>query len=76
MSRSDIGAVAKLRRSDFYEVSDQNCLRFHEKGGKVREILVRHDLMEFLDEYLDASGLRYSEPSSPLFRTTVRRKSD
>ena len=68
-----VGAVAKLRRSDFYEVADQYCLRFHEKGGKVREIPVRHDLLEFLNAYLDVSGLRYSEPSSPLFRTAIRR---
>lgn len=68
-----VGAVAKLRRRDFYEVGDQFCLRFHEKGGKVREIPVRHDLQLALNEYLDSSGLRYAEPSSPLFRTTVRR---
>ncbi len=68
-----VGAVAKLRRSDFYEVADQHCLRFHEKGGKVREIPVRHDLLEFLNAYLEVSGLRYSESSSPLFRTAVRR---
>lgn len=68
-----VGAVAKLRRSDFYGVADQHCLRFHEKGGKVREIPVRHDLLEILNAYLEVSGLRYSEPSSPLFRTAVRR---
>lgn len=68
-----VGAVAKLKRSDFYEVADQHCLRFHEKGGKVREIPVRHDLLEFLHAYLEVSGLRYSEPSLPLFRTVVRR---
>ena len=68
-----VGAVAKLRRSDFYDVANQYCLRFHEKGGKVREIPVRHDLLEFLNAYLEVSGLQYSEPSSPLFRTTVRR---
>ena len=68
-----VGAVAKLRRSDFYEVAGQACLRFHEKGGKVREIPLRHDLLEFLQTYLDLSGLRFGEPSAPLFRTTVRR---
>lgn len=68
-----VGAVAKLRRRDFYEVGDQFCLRFHEKGGKVREIPVRHDLQLSLNEYLDQSGLRYADPSSPLFRTAIRR---
>jgi integrase/recombinase XerD len=68
-----VGAVAKLRRSDFYNVGDQHCLRFHEKNGKRREIPVRHDLQEFLLSYLAAAGLDYSEPTTPLFRTTVRR---
>jgi hypothetical protein len=60
-------------RWDFYGVADQHCLRFHEKGGKVREIPVRHDLLAFLNAYLDLGGLRYSESSSPLFRAAVRR---
>jgi site-specific recombinase XerD len=68
-----VGAVAKLRRRDFYEVGDQCCLRFHEKGGKVREIPVRHDLQRALNAYLDQSGLRNAEPSSPLFRSATRR---
>ena len=68
-----VGAVAKLRRSDFYDVGDQYCLRFHEKNGKVREIPVRHDLQLSIAEYLDCTGLLYAAPASPLFRTTVRR---
>ena len=68
-----VGAVAKLRLRDFYEVGDQFCLRFHEKGGKVREIPVRHDLQRSLNEYLDRSGLRYADPSLPFFHTAIRR---
>jgi site-specific recombinase XerD len=68
-----VGAVAKLRRRDFYQVSDQACLRFYEKGGKVREIPVRHDLQQALHQYLERSGILYADPASPLFRTTVRR---
>lgn len=68
-----VGAVARLRRCDFYESGDQFCLRFSEKGGKSREIPVRHDLRQFITEYLNAAGLDYSEKQSPLFRTTIRR---
>lgn len=68
-----VGAVAKLRRCDFYEASSQLCLRFHEKGGKLREIPVRYDLQLAIDEYLDASGIRYADPTSPLFVTANRR---
>ncbi len=68
-----VGAVSKLRLRDFYEIGDQFCLRFHEKGGKVREIPVRHDLQVALNDYLDQSGLRHADPASPLFRTAIRR---
>lgn len=68
-----VGAVARLRRCDFYDLGDQHSLRFHEKNGKVREIPVRHDLQTYLQEYLAAGGVESSEPGSPLFRTTVRR---
>lgn len=68
-----VGAVAKLRRGDFYSVADQYCFRFLEKGGKSREIPVRHDLRQFVIDYLNAANLDYAEKSLPLFRTTVRR---
>ncbi len=68
-----VGAVAKLRRRDFYETGDQFCLRFHEKGGKVREIPVRHDLQQALIRYLEATDLRFADPVSILFRTANRR---
>ena len=38
------GAVAKLRLQDFQHEGTQYVLRFQEKGGKSREIPVRHDL--------------------------------
>ncbi len=68
-----VGAVAKLRHGDFYDAGDQHCLRFNEKGGKSREIPVRHDLRGFLLDYLRTSGLDHSDKSRPLFRTTTRR---
>ena len=68
-----VGAVSGLRRQDFVDVGDQYCLRFTDKGGKSREIPVRHDLQQFLFDYLDAGGLRDAEPASGLFRTTVRK---
>lgn len=68
-----VGAVAKLRHRDFYQEARDYCLRFQEKGGKVREIPVREDLLNALDAYLDSASLRYAEPSSPLFRSTIRR---
>lgn len=68
-----VGAVAKLRRTDFYDCGDQYSLRFLEKGGKLREIPVRHDLREFLLDYLAEFRIAGSEPNPPLFRTSIRR---
>lgn len=68
-----VGAVAALRRGDFYDLGDQHCLRFSEKGGKSREIPVRHDLQKFIGDYLTAGGTEYADKSKPLFRTTVRK---
>ncbi len=68
-----VGAVAKLRRGDFYDLAGQSYLRFTEKGGKSREIPVRHDLRGFILDYLVANHLEYSDKSSPLFRSALGR---
>ncbi len=68
-----VGAVAKLRRGDFQDLGGHSSFRFSEKGGKSREIPVRHDLEGFIREYLAAGCLEEAEKTSPLFRTTVRR---
>ncbi len=68
-----VGAVARLRRGDFFDTGDQHCLRFTEKGTKHREIPVRHDLRGYILDYLAAGGLEFSDKPTPLFRTTVRR---
>ncbi len=64
--------MAKLRRRDFYFVGEQWSLRFHEKGGKSREIPVRHDLQAYLSEYLAAAGLR-GAPKHERRRNSLRR---
>ena len=63
------GAVASLKRGSMYFAGDQWMLHFDEKGGKSREIPVRHDLEQMIFEYLDASGLRAARADTPLFRT-------
>lgn len=65
------GAVAKLRRQDFFADGHQFVFRFDEKGGKVRDIPVRHDLEGFIREYLSTAG--ETPPGSPLFRSAIGR---
>lgn len=67
-----VGAVAKLKLKEFYDTGDQHCLRFHDKGGKSREIPVRHDLQQLLAYYLQSASVMVDlPPDGPLFRTTV-----
>jgi integrase/recombinase XerD len=68
-----VGAVAHLRHGNFVDAGDQHCLQFLDKGGKAREIPVRHDLQGFIYEYLAAARLIDAPADSPLFRTTVGR---
>jgi site-specific recombinase XerD len=64
------GAVAKLRLQDFQNDGSQHVLRFQEKGGKSREIPVRHDLESFIRAYLDAADIGGDAKDSPLFRAS------
>jgi len=64
-----VGAVAKLTLKNFVSDGSQYTLRFAEKGGKSREIPVRHDLEQFLLDYIRAGGIA----EGPLFRTANRK---
>jgi integrase/recombinase XerD len=68
-----VGAVAQLRLRDYVDAGDQFCLHFYEKGGKAREIPVRHDLQRSLAAYLTAANLTLAVPVAPLFPTAARR---
>ena len=62
------GAVARLRLGDFQHDGGQYVFRFQEKGGKSREIPVRHDLEGFIVAYVDAAGIAAEAKDWPLFR--------
>jgi len=62
--------VAKLRLGDFQHDGTQYVLRFQEKGGKSREIPVRHDLEGFILAYVDSAGLAGETKETPLFRAS------
>jgi len=69
-----VGAVAKLRCKDLYHTGDQYCLHFQDKGGKSREIPVRHDLQALLQEYLRSAGIQTeNSPENLLFRSAIRK---
>jgi integrase/recombinase XerD len=63
-------AVAKLRLGDFQHDGSQYVLRFQEKGGKSREIPVRHDLEGIILAYVEAAGSAGEAKDRPLFRAS------
>lgn len=68
-----VGAVSKLNLKHFEHDGTQWTLRFEEKGGKSREIPVRHDLESFILAYRNAAGLADGPKDGPFFRSAVRR---
>lgn len=65
-----VGAISALTVNDFSSTSGSlYTLKFKEKGGKNREIPVRHDLEDLMKCYLEKSGL--IAKSSPLFPSAI-----
>jgi integrase/recombinase XerD len=60
--------VAKLRVGNFQHDGKQHVLWFQEKGGKSREIPVRHDLEGFIVAYVNAAGIGGVAKDTPLFQ--------
>ena len=67
-------AVARLRLGDFQDHGEQRMLRFAEKGGKERQIPVRHDLEAWLRDYIESAGISDEPKSSALFRPAEARR--
>ena len=64
-----VGAVARVRLQDVQDSAGGRVLRLREKGGKQREIPVRPNLRDWLDEYAAAAGLTDVPKTGPLFRS-------
>ena len=61
-----IGAVVAMKVEDYYPADKRWWVRLHEKGGKRHEMPAHHKLEHFLDEYLDAAGIRDARQDPPL----------
>jgi site-specific recombinase XerD len=67
-----VGAVITMKVEDYFIQGRRGWVRLHEKGGKRHEVPANHNLDEYLERYIEATGL-LSEPKSPLFRTAAGR---
>lgn len=63
-----VTAATSMKVNDYFPSGKRWWVRLHEKGGKRHEMPAHHTLEQYLDEYLDAAGIR-DQPKSPLFRT-------
>jgi integrase/recombinase XerD len=63
-----VGAAVQMKVEDYYIQNRRGWVRLHEKGGKVNELPCHHNLEEYLDAWLTASGLG-AESAAPLFPT-------
>lgn len=66
-----IGAAAGMEVRDAYLQNRRLWVRLHEKGGKQVELPCHHSLEVFLEDYIEAAGLR-DTPRAPLFQTFKR----
>lgn len=66
-----IGAATGMEVRDVFMQNRRLWVRLHEKGGKQVEMPCHHSLEAYIDDYLDAAGLRDS-PRAPLFQTIRR----
>ena len=67
-----ISAVVAMEVEDYFPNGKRWWLRLHEKGGKRHEMPAHHKLEQFIDEYLDAAGIR-GQGKTPLFRSALGR---
>ena len=57
-----------MKVEDFYVQKRHGWMRLHERGGKVTELPCHHNLDQYLEEWISASGFG-TESEAPLFPT-------
>src|SRR3954468_6782092 len=68
------GAVARLRTTDYLTDGRSWYFNFGEKGGKLHQVPVRHDLQLQMEIYIRAAGLEGRSDKTPLFHTAKKKK--
>ena len=66
-----VGAVVAMDVEDYYQSGRRGMFRLHEKGGKEHVVPAHHNAEEYIEAYLDATGLRLQK-KVPLFQTVNR----
>ena len=69
-----VGAVIAMDVEDYRISNHQRSFLLHEKGGKEHQVPAHHKLIEYIGEYMDATGLWY-RPKDPMFQAVDITKS-
>ena len=64
-----VSAAVSLRVGDYYTQGPRSFFRLHEKGGQYNVVPAHHTAQEYVDAYLEASGIA-EDRRGPLFRRT------
>lgn len=67
-----VSAVLNMKGKDYYPNGKRYWIRLHEKGGKFHQVPVHHVAEQYLDEYIEAAGIK-DDVKGPLFRTAQKR---
>lgn len=68
-----VSAVVGMKVDDYFAQGRRMWFRFHEKGGKTHDVAAHHNAEEYVDQYLEAAGIK-QQVHGPLFRTIDSRR--
>ena len=66
-----VSATIGMNVEDYFVQRRKRWFRLHEKGGKRHDVPAHHKAIEYVEDYLDAAGIR-EESKGPMFRTLSR----
>jgi site-specific recombinase XerD len=65
-----VGAAVGMKVEDYFIQGRRGWVRLHEKGGKRHDVPANHNLDQYLETYIESTGLG-TDPKGPLFRTVL-----
>lgn len=68
-----VGALVGMDVEDYFISGSRRIFRLHEKGGKEHDVPVQHNAMEYVDEYINVTGLK-GKKKTPLFQSVNRQR--
>ena len=68
-----VSAAVGMRVRDYYTQGRRSYFRLHEKGGRFNAVPAHHQAQEYVDEYVEATGIG-ADRDGALFRSSGRKR--